>query len=316
MPENRNYKSDVFSMLLENPVYALEVYNALNGTDYQNPSEVTMKRLEQGISLSIRNDAAFVIDFHINIYEHQSTYNPNMPLRSLIYYADIVRPVVKDRDLYSRKRIPIDTPHFVVFYNGKEERPEKEILRLSDSFSLPTDTPELELICTVYNINKGKNQNLLQKCKVLREYMYFVDEVRKNIASGMELEQAIPDAIEECIRQHVLEEFLRSRKMEVMKAMTLDYTWERREELIRKEEWEDGRLEGRKEGISQGISRGTSYKLIELVCKKLRRHKSVSEIAEDLEEDEGFIQKMCEVAEKYAPEYDVDKVMEEWFKDK
>jgi hypothetical protein len=279
-----------------------------------------MKRLEQGISLSIRNDAAFVIDFNINIYEHQSTYNPNMPLRSLIYYADIVRPVVKDRDLYSRKRIPIDTPHFVVFYNGKEERPEKEILRLSDSFSHPTDTPELELICTVYNINKGKNQNLLEKCKVLREYMYFVDEVRKNIASGIPLEQAISNSIEECIRQHILEEFLRSRKMEVMKAMTLDYTWERREELIRKEEREDGRLEGRKEGISQGISqginRGTSYKLMEQICKKLRRHKSVSEIAEDLEEDVGLIQKMCDVAEKYAPEYDVDKVMEEWFENK
>jgi predicted transposase YdaD len=100
--------------------------------------------------------------------------------------------------------------------------------------------------------------------------------------------------------------------MEVMKAMTLDYTWERREELIRKEEWEDGRLEGRREGINQG----TSYKLMELVCKKLRRHKSVSEIAEDLEEDEGFIQKMYNVAEKYAPEYDVDKVMEEWFENK
>jgi hypothetical protein len=103
MGENREYKSDVFSMLMENPANALAVYNALNGTDYQNPEQVTIKKLEKGISLTVRNDAAFVINCNINIYEHQSTYNPNMPLRSLIYFTDIIRPAVKDRDVYSRK---------------------------------------------------------------------------------------------------------------------------------------------------------------------------------------------------------------------
>jgi hypothetical protein len=103
MGENREYKSDVFSMLMENRANALAVYNALNGTEYEDPEQVTIKRLEKGISLTVRNDAAFVIDCHINIYEHQSTYNPNMPLRSLIYFTDIIRPALKDRDVYSRK---------------------------------------------------------------------------------------------------------------------------------------------------------------------------------------------------------------------
>ena len=110
--------------------------------------------LENGISLSIRNDAAFIVGTDINIYEHQSSYNPNMPLRALVYFTTIVQELLQKRDWFSSHLIKIPTPHFAVFYNGMADRPEKEILKLSSSFEKPTENPELELICTVYNINQ------------------------------------------------------------------------------------------------------------------------------------------------------------------
>jgi hypothetical protein len=232
-------------MLLEEPKNALEIYNALNGTNYRDPSVVQIVLLNKGISLSVRNDAEFVIDFELNIYEHQSTYNPNMPLRGLVYFVEKLDEFIKGKDIYGHRLIKIPTPHFVVFYNGTEKRPEKEVLRLSDAFYHPTDDPELELKCTVYNINPGCNETLLQNCPVLREYMIFVEKVRHNLDIGMDLEEAVDRAIEECIQEGVLVDFLKNRRKEVTKNMVLDYTWERREEMIRKEEREEGREEGR-----------------------------------------------------------------------
>jgi hypothetical protein len=240
MGGNREYKSDVFSMLLEEPKNALEIYNALNGTNYRDPSVVQIVLLNKGISLSVRNDAEFVIDFELNIYEHQSTYNPNMPLRGLVYFVEKLDEFIKGKDIYGHRLIKIPTPHFVVFYNGTEKRPEKEVLRLSDAFYHPTDDPELELKCTVYNINPGCNETLLQNCPVLREYMIFVEKVRHNLDIGMDLEEAVDRAIEECIQESVLVDFLKNRRKEVTKNMVLDYTWEQREEMIRKEEREQG----------------------------------------------------------------------------
>ena len=129
--ENREVKSDVFSMLMEDKHYALQVYNALNDSNYTDPELIEYCNLEKGISLTIRNDAAFIIGNSINIYEHQSTYSPNMPLRSLFYVADILKERYYERDIYSRKRIIIPEPKFVVFYNGSEERPAERIIRLN-----------------------------------------------------------------------------------------------------------------------------------------------------------------------------------------
>ena len=133
---SREYKSDVFSMLMENKTYALEVYNALNHTNYTDPETVEVVELDKGVSLSMRNDASFIVDMSINFYEHQSTYNPNMPLRSLIYMVNTLENWLKknEKDLFSRKLIMIPTPHFVTFYNGAENRPEYEELRLSQAF--------------------------------------------------------------------------------------------------------------------------------------------------------------------------------------
>ena len=250
MRENNEVKSDVFSMLMENKVYALEVYNALNDTEYDNPEAIEVKTLEKGISLSLRNDASFIIDMNLNIWEHQSTYNPNMPLRSLIYIVEIVKPLIKDKDIFGRRRIMIPTPRFVVFYNGRENRPAVETLKLSDAFEKATTKPELELICTVYNINPGYNEDFLEKCSVISGYTTFIEKVRS--FDEMKEEHPIEEAIKWCISNEILKEFFSKRGQEVLKAMTIDMTWEHREEIIRRDERAEGREEGREEGRAEG----------------------------------------------------------------
>ena len=235
MAENREVKSDVFSMLMEDKENALSVYNALNDSDYKDADLVEMKTLEKGISLTIRNDAAFIVDMSLNIYEHQSTYSPNIPLRYLIYLAEILKPMIKNRNIYGHSKVKIPTPKFAVFYNGKEDRPEKEILKLSDLFEKPTDNPEIELICEVRNINPDKDREILKKSQILNEYMTFIEKVREYAASEDDSKNSISMAIDWCIENHILENFLRARKAEVLRTMTLDMTFEHREEMYRDE---------------------------------------------------------------------------------
>lgn len=233
MSENREYKSDVFSMLMEDKKNALQVYNALNGSSYDDPEQVDIVKLESGISLTIRNDCAFIVDMNLNIYEHQSSYNPNMPLRSLIYFTSYIKQMLKNRDLFSSGVIKIPTPHFAVFYNGTASKPVRETLKLSMSYEKPTDEPELELICTVYNINPDKDEKLLKKCSVLYDYMRFIETVREYESEG--IENTIENAIDDCISKGILKDFLLMRRDEVLKAMTIDMTFEKREALMREE---------------------------------------------------------------------------------
>ena len=232
---NKEYKSDVFSMLLQDKKRAMEIYNAINGTDYDDPELVEMTTLDdKSFSLTVRNDASFILDANLSLYEHQSTYCPNMPLRDLLYFASIIQKQIKaqKRDIYGGRILKIPVPHFVVFYNGKEDAPDQYDLRLSDAFEKETENPEIELVCHVYNINNGKNVPLLSKCQTLREYMYFVDMVRKNNEISGNLEDAIEKAINQCMEENVLRDFLAQHREEVMHVMTLDYTFERRLSLI------------------------------------------------------------------------------------
>ena len=247
MAGNREFKSDVFGMLMEEPKYALEVYNALNHSDYRDPELIEVCSLERGISLSVRNDAAFILDMNLSIYEHESTVCPNMPLRALIYVTNILEQWVKKQNLYGRKLVKIPTPRFAVFYNGVEEQPEQYQLKLSDAYANPMEGPELELTCMVYNINSGKNRELLSECPVLEQYMVFVRYVREGleIYPEKDLAKAIDGAIDRCIEEGVLREFLMKRREEVTKVTQLDYTFDRRIELEREDAREEALAEER-----------------------------------------------------------------------
>lgn len=244
MNGNREYRSDVFSMLMADKKNALQVYNALNGTHYDDPELVEIHTIDKGVSLSVRNDSAIVVDSSLSLYEHQSTVCPNMPIRCLFYVSNILRKLTKDANLYGTSLIRIPVPKFAVFYNGTTDMPSSWEVKLSDSFMKPESSPELELVCKVYNINPDKGEGLLDDCKILDDYMTYVDLVRAYYKE-YELKDAINMAIDECIKRDILADFFKENREEILKVTELDFTFERQIELERKSALE--------QGIEQGI---------------------------------------------------------------
>ncbi len=316
MTGNREYKSDVFSMLMEDRQNALELYNAMNNSNYSDASQVEICRLDGGISLSVRNDAAFILDMRLSIYEHQSTMCPNMPLRSFIYLANILHKMIKNRNIYGRTLVKIPTPKFAIFYNGEEEQPEQYELKLSDAFESPVEEPEVELRCKVYNINYGKNKELMNKCTFLKKYMIFVEYVRTYHKQDdyENLEHAIERAIDRCIEEDVLRDFLMEHRSEVVKVMTLDYTFERQLALEREERLAEGYVEGHAEGRAEGHSEGILYNLIQLAYKKYLKGYTIEETAELLEEDYGRIKKIYDIIMKQKTD-NIGEICEHFMKE-
>lgn len=293
MQNKREYKSDLFSMLMEVPEYALEVYNVLNDSHYTDLSQIQIMKLEKGVLLSIRNDASFLLDSYLNLYEHQSTYNPNMPLRFLIYFSNLMLELIKKQeyDLFGRKQIPIPTPKFVVFYNGLEPRPDREEMRLSDAYEHQEEQYELDLQCIAYNINPGYNKDIQKKSRVLSGYTAFVEKVRRYVETESTLKDALKHAVDECINEGILAEFFKKHRKEVVEMEALDFTFERREKLIRRDSLEEGMemglITGRQEGEKIGLLKGKIELLKEMEY-------SDSEIAEKLSISEQKVQEIIQ----------------------
>ena len=129
----RNYKDTIFRMLFKDKENLLSLYNALNKTDYTDVEGLEITTLENAVYMNYKNDVSFVFDYELMIYEHQSTVNPNMPLRDLFYVADTLQKKTYNKDLYGSKLVQIPTPRFVVFYNGVTYQPERQTLKLSDA---------------------------------------------------------------------------------------------------------------------------------------------------------------------------------------
>jgi len=246
---NREYKSDVFSMILENPENALQVYNSINGTQYTDSSCVELQQLnDRGFSLSVRNDTSFIIDANLSIYEHQSTVCSNMPISSFIYFRCIVDSIGWTRAYGATNSLDTSTSRFVILYNGNKELPDKNEMKLSDLYSSKVLDPKLDFKFTVYNINGGKNDELLDKCLVLREYMIFVDYVRDNIReSDVDLRGAIELAMDRCIKEGILRDFWLDNRADVISMLLLDYSFEKRVMM----EIDDARTEGYLEGLAE-----------------------------------------------------------------
>jgi len=239
----KKYKDTVFRLLYGDRERALSLYNSINGTDYGNPEMLQFNTLENAIFINVKNDLSFLVANQVNLYEHQSTLPVNMPLRDLFYIADILQKICMDKTIYDSRRIRIPNPNFVVFYNGTSKIPERMELKLSDSFLNPTDFPSLELKVTVLNINSGMNEHIKEKCPSLKEYMIYVEKIR-NYAGEMELKDAVERAVEECIAENVLADFLHSQKAEVIKMSIYEYDEEREMQLIREGEREIGKEAG------------------------------------------------------------------------
>ena len=250
---DRLYKDQIFRMLLKNRKIALEVYNAINDSHYENPEELQITTLENAVYLGMKNDVSFLIDSRLVLYEHQSTYNPNMPLRDLFYVACLFSALVYEKNIYGSKMIHLPSPQFVVFYNGIEELPERSIMRLSDAYERVEDKEDiaLELKVQVININYGKNQSLMEKSPTLTQYAIFVDTVRK-YEKAYERTEALELAIDECISKGVLADFLRKNKAEVLMLCLFEYDQEKH----LKDTYEDGVEDGMEIGEVRGEKRG------------------------------------------------------------
>lgn len=301
----RKYKDTLFRMIFQEPEKLLELYNAVNGTDYKNPEELQIVTLENDIYMNMKNDLACIIDCRMNLYEHQSSVNANMPLRNLFYVAMEYHELVNQKSLYSSRLVKLPTPYFVVFYNGKTNQPERREMKLSDAFLTPVDDPALELKVVQLNIRAGHNRELMDKCPILAQYADYVGRVQQYV-EDMSLEEAVKRAVNECMKEGILADFLQKHKAEAIEVSIFEYDEEKELRLFGEAERETGR----EEGLEQGLEQGQLKKLVDMVCRKLRKGKLAEVIAEDLEEDLENILPICESASEYAPDYDSNKVYE------
>lgn len=279
----RNHKDTVFRMLFQDKGRLLELYNAVSGRHYGNPEELVIVTLENAIYMGIKNDLAFIVDLNLHMYEHQSTVNPNIPLRFLQYVVNEYGRLTAGQNLFSGKMVKVPAPHFVVFYNGEARQPEVQTLNLSAAFDVPEEEPMLELLVKVFNINAGFNEELKKNCRTLGEYMEYVDRVRSYVV-GLPTAEAVERAVDECIEQGILRDFLLANKAEVMSMDIFEYDERATRKAIREFEREEGRKEGIKEGIREGREEGMRN-LVE-TCRELQCPRKV--VQEKLAEKYGL----------------------------
>ena len=240
---NRNYKDTVFRMLFSDRKNLLSLYNAVNQKHYTDPEDLEIVTLENAIYMGMKNDLAFIIDTNLYLYEHQSTYNPNMPLRDLFYISNEYQKLLDKKSLYSSSLQKIPAPNFIELYNGTDTLSDFSEHRLSSTFENLSGEPKLELIVTVLNINEGHNALLMEHCQTLKEYSQYVAKVRK-YAAGMPLDQAVEYAVDECIKENILADFLRKNRAEVISMSIFEYDKEEEEKKLRKAEYEAGIQKG------------------------------------------------------------------------
>ena len=241
--DHPQYKDRLFNFIFgseENKAWTLSLYNAINGSKYTDPDTIEIATIREIMYLGMQNDVAFFITEEMDLFEHQSTYNPNMPLRLMQYVGNLYEKYIIERKLnkYGKKLIKLPAPKLVVFYNGTDEQADETILKLSDSFPKGSDF-DIEVKVRMLNVNYGRNRKLLEECKPLGEYAWIVQEVRKN-NTREELGSAIDRAITDMPDDFVIKPFLMAHRAEVKGMLLTEYKEAETMELFK----EEGRAEG------------------------------------------------------------------------
>ena len=201
--------------------------------------------------MTFYNDVSYLVDNKIIVLaEHQSTINPNMPLRCLEYISRLYETLFESKEKYSRKLLNIPTPEFYVFYNGEESYPSDKALKLSESFIEKTTEINLELTVKVININRQNRHPVLENCKTMQEYSIFVETVRK--WKEIDSQNGFEKAVEECIENNILREYLKRKTKEVVNMLLAEYDYETDIAVQRAEEREIAFAEGIEQGFSEG----------------------------------------------------------------
>ena len=235
---NREHKSTLFASMFSDKKNALDLYNALNESHYDNPDEIMVTTLENAIFINRYNDVSYILDWTLNLYEHQSTYNPNMPLRSLFYISETYERIIETDAIYGSRLVRIPTPKVVVFYNGKAEQPDRQYLKLSDAFANKSVQGDLELTVLMLNINHSHNVELMNKSEALRGYSVYISKFREyNEMEDISAQKAAVMALDYCVNNNIMATFFKEHRKEVI-GMVLDFTEERASEFIGKLEKE------------------------------------------------------------------------------
>ena len=243
---NRTYKDRLFKIIFEDKKELLSLYNALTGKNYQNPDELEINTIDDVIYMHLKNDMSFILDDWQNLFEQQSTFNPNQPLRGFFYFADLYKVKYFGKKIYSTRLLKIPTPQYIVFYNGTTNMPDKKELRLSDAFQQPTEQPDIEVIAHMLNINYGHNKELMERCRKLKEYAQFIDIIRHYLRENKQWsnEQAISKAIDDCIQNNILRDILQKERLRVMASILSEFDEVGYKEMIQDEAIEDGEIRG------------------------------------------------------------------------
>lgn len=307
----RNYKDSLFRRIFGGKENLLSLYNAVNGTCYQNAEDLKINTLDNAVYLNIKNDISFIFGFYMTLYEHQATYCANMPLRFLNYATKLIQKEVGEQSLYVSRIVNLPAPSFAVFYNGKDEKPERWTEKLSDAFMQKTTQPKLELEVLMLNVNLGNNMELMKQCRLLEEYAIYVAKVRKYADSmSMAIEDAVERAVTESINEGILADFLTRYRAEVKQISILEYDEEREMKLIRKAEyevgWVEGRVEGRAEGMAAGVAHGKASIIVEMTRNKLLKGKTSEDIAENLELDPNTVIRITQLIKEHPQADDVE----------
>ena len=276
---NREYKDRLFTQLFgrsENKAWTLELYNAVNGSAYSNPDEIEITTMDDTIYMGMKNDVSFILNDFVNIYEQQSSYNPNMPIRQLSYAGRLYEKHVKKHSLnvYGRRVVKLPVPKLVVFYNGDDYDAEKEkILYLSDAFDeAVAKESDITVRVRMININHECNKELLNECKPLAEYSWFVSEIRKNKKElNLEIEDAVDKAVDEMPEEYLIKPFLKGHRAEVRMGFLTEYD---EAEVI---------AMNRRDAKNEGLEEGRDNTLRAMISKKVLKGKDLESIADELE---------------------------------
>ena len=253
---NRTYKDSVFVKLFGDKEKLAELYNAIAGTNYK-PDDITLATLENIIFIGRENDIAFTIGGRlIVLIEHQSSINPNMPLRCLLYIAREYQRLADNEAMYSSRLVKIMPPEFIVMYNGMDEYPEESTLNLSDAFIDKTDN--LELKVKVYNVNLGHSQEIMNRSSTLNEYSIFVARVRENINKGLAFSDAVKNAVKECLKDDILSEFLKIYGSDVVSMLSMEFNLTD----ALKVRYKDGELDKAEKVAEKLLKRGMSIEIV------------------------------------------------------
>jgi predicted transposase/invertase (TIGR01784 family) len=266
MGTNSQYKDSVFSFLFSDAGILRELYEALEGITLDPALPITINTLEGVLFKARLNDISFAIgDKLVVLIEHQSTVNPNMPLRLLMYIARIYEKIIGDKNIYSGKKLRLPRPEFIVLYNGTAPYPDEEKMKLSDAFD-GSGNPELELTVKVYNINRGHNEERVRKSRTLEGYSMFIAKVREYEAEGRGREEAMKQAVHWCTENNILRQFFETNATEVINMLMTEWNWDDAFAVQRAEGREEGREEGqeaaKKEDARNALAKGFSPEII------------------------------------------------------